>query len=109
MQHYNAPSIHYCRPDLVLADGDYVISRNTSEMTHTGEFMGLPPSAQRVTVTGIDISRLHVGKIAEIWHQEDVAGLPVGVQVVARPWREHVALAAMAAIEAVRARNDTGP
>ncbi|MDB5881205.1 MAG: uncharacterized protein JWP43_1083, partial [Ramlibacter sp.] len=26
-------------------------------------------------------------------------GLPVGVQVVARPWREHVALAAMAAIE----------
>jgi fatty acid amide hydrolase len=27
------------------------------------------------------------------------AGLPVGVQVVARPWREHVALAAMQAIE----------
>jgi fatty acid amide hydrolase len=29
------------------------------------------------------------------------AGLPVGVQVVARPWREHVALAVMLAIEAV--------
>lgn len=27
------------------------------------------------------------------------AGLPIGVQVVARPWREHVALAAMHAIE----------
>ena len=27
------------------------------------------------------------------------AGLPIAVQVVARPWREHVALAAMAAIE----------
>jgi fatty acid amide hydrolase len=27
------------------------------------------------------------------------AGLPVGVQVVARPWREHVALAVMSAIE----------
>jgi fatty acid amide hydrolase len=27
------------------------------------------------------------------------AGLPVGVQVVARPWREHIALAAMRAIE----------
>jgi fatty acid amide hydrolase len=27
------------------------------------------------------------------------AGLPVGVQVVARPWREHVALAVMGAIE----------
>ncbi|HJT55983.1 MAG TPA: amidase [Ktedonobacteraceae bacterium] len=35
------------------------------------------------------------------------AGLPVGVQVVARPWREHVALAAMHAIEAtVRTRGD---
>lgn len=28
-------------------------------------------------------------------------GLPVGVQVVARPWREHVALAAMQAIEEI--------
>jgi fatty acid amide hydrolase len=28
------------------------------------------------------------------------AGLPVGVQLIARPWREHVALAAMAAVEA---------
>src|SRR5215217_6958334 len=27
------------------------------------------------------------------------AGLPVGVQVIARPWREHVGLAAMAALE----------
>ena len=35
------------------------------------------------------------------------AGLPVGVQVVARPWREHVALAAMQAIErAARTRAD---
>jgi Asp-tRNA(Asn)/Glu-tRNA(Gln) amidotransferase A subunit family amidase len=35
------------------------------------------------------------------------AGLPVGVQVVARPWREHVALAAMQVIEEVAgARQD---
>jgi fatty acid amide hydrolase len=35
------------------------------------------------------------------------AGLPVGVQVVARPWREHVALAAMQEIEnAVRKCRD---
>lgn len=31
--------------------------------------------------------------------EEGSAGLPVGVQVVARPWREHVVLAAMRAIE----------
>lgn len=35
------------------------------------------------------------------------AGLPIGVQVAARPWREHVALAAMRAIEGVaRTRKD---
>jgi fatty acid amide hydrolase len=35
------------------------------------------------------------------------AGLPVSVQVVARPWREHVALAAMRAIQdAARTRDD---
>jgi fatty acid amide hydrolase len=28
------------------------------------------------------------------------AGLPVGVQILARPWREHHALAALAALEA---------
>lgn len=32
--------------------------------------------------------------------ERGTAGLPLGVQVVARPWREHVALAAMRAIEA---------
>jgi fatty acid amide hydrolase len=31
--------------------------------------------------------------------ETDSAGLPVGVQVIARPWQEHIALAAMAALE----------
>jgi len=31
--------------------------------------------------------------------EQGSAGLPIGVQVVARPWREHVTLAAMRAIE----------
>jgi fatty acid amide hydrolase len=39
--------------------------------------------------------------------EQDSAGLPVGVQVVARPWREHVALAAMLALEGLaRQRED---
>jgi len=39
--------------------------------------------------------------------EQGSAGLPVAVQVVARPWREHVALAAMQAIEtAARTRPD---
>ena len=39
--------------------------------------------------------------------EEGTAGLPVGVQVVARPWQDHIALAAMAAIEsAARSHRD---
>lgn len=44
-------------------------------------------------------SRDMVEKLARQVEQGS-AGLPVGVQVVARPWQDHVALAAMAAIEA---------
>jgi fatty acid amide hydrolase len=37
------------------------------------------------------------------------AGLPVGVQVIARPWREHEALAAMGAIEAAARKQPDYP
>jgi fatty acid amide hydrolase len=37
------------------------------------------------------------------------AGLPIGVQVVARPWQDHLALATMAAIEAQASRRATYP
>ena len=37
------------------------------------------------------------------------ASLPVGVQIVARPWREHVALAAMGAIEEAASRREDYP
>jgi steroid delta-isomerase-like uncharacterized protein len=61
--------------DLLLEDGDYVIDRWTATLTHKGEFMGIPGTGKIAQLTGIDISRLADGKIAETWHQEDVAGL----------------------------------
>ena len=36
-------------------------------------------------------------------------GLPVGVQVAARPWREHIALAVMGAIENVAGQREDYP
>jgi Asp-tRNA(Asn)/Glu-tRNA(Gln) amidotransferase A subunit family amidase len=36
-------------------------------------------------------------------------GLPIAVQVIARPWREHVALAAMAQIEAAARKQPDYP
>lgn len=41
--------------------------------------------------------------------EQNSVGLPVGVQVVARPWREHVALAVMGALEAVACQREDYP
>jgi fatty acid amide hydrolase len=41
--------------------------------------------------------------------ERESAGLPIAVQVIARPWREHVALAAMATIEAAARRQPDYP
>ncbi len=61
--------------NLLLADGDYVIGRWTATFVHKGEFMGIPATGRSATITGLDISHFREGKIAEIWHQEDVMGL----------------------------------
>lgn len=60
------------------------------------EEVGRPPSRDKVE----QVAR-HV--------EEGSAGLPVGVQVVARPWREHVALAVMHAIEQLARGGDDFP
>jgi len=41
--------------------------------------------------------------------EQGSAGLPIGVQVVARPWREHVALAVMRVIERAASTRDDYP
>lgn len=41
--------------------------------------------------------------------EQGSAGLPVAVQVVARPWREHVALATMHAIEQIASSRSNFP
>jgi fatty acid amide hydrolase len=41
--------------------------------------------------------------------EQGSAGLPVGVQVVARPWQDHVALAAMQALETTAAARPDFP
>jgi fatty acid amide hydrolase len=46
-----------------------------------------------------DASRDIVDQVARDT-ERDSAGLPIAVQVIARPWRDHTALAAMARIEA---------
>ena len=58
-----------------LAEGDRVVTRWTGSGTHQGEFMGVAPSGNQVTVTGISINRVSGGKIAESWTNYDALGM----------------------------------
>jgi len=49
------------------AKGDRVMVRYTITGTHRRTFMGIEPTNQRLTITGIDIFRLYNGKVVEHW------------------------------------------
>ena len=68
-------------PDVVstiedlIAEGDKVVARWRAQATHQGEYMGIPPTGNRVEFTGISMYRIEAGKIAESWNVEDDLGL----------------------------------
>jgi steroid delta-isomerase-like uncharacterized protein len=59
----------------LVAEGDRVVVRWCQTGTHTGPFMGIPPSGRQFTITGIDIHELRDGRMAEHWHVVDLYGL----------------------------------
>jgi steroid delta-isomerase-like uncharacterized protein len=61
--------------DDLIAEGDRVVDRITVRGTHTGEFMGIPPSGKRFEMEEIHIARIVDGKIVERWAQFDMFGL----------------------------------
>ena len=61
--------------DDIFAEGDKVAVRITMSGTHTGSFMGIPPTGKRVSFTGIYIARIADGKIVEHWGEEDGVSL----------------------------------
>jgi steroid delta-isomerase-like uncharacterized protein len=61
--------------DDLIAEGDLVAERWTMIGTHQGEFMGMPATNKRLTLTGIDIYRYSGGKRVEAWGHADVAGM----------------------------------
>lgn len=59
----------------LIAEGDRVVGRFTFRGTHTGEFLGVPPTGRSVSMTGIDIVRVRDGRIAEFWYAEQLHDL----------------------------------
>lgn len=61
--------------DEAIFERDIGLTRWTWRGTHTGEFMGIPPTGKQVVVTGCTITQWVNGKIVEQWQYEDVLGL----------------------------------
>jgi len=49
----------------VAEAGDMLVIRGTFEVTHTGEFLGVPPTGRRVSFDWIDMYRVAGGRI--VW------------------------------------------
>ena len=58
-----------------LAEGDMVATRWIASGTHQGDFMGIAPSGNRVTVSGTSIERIVNGNIEETWDNYDALGM----------------------------------
>jgi steroid delta-isomerase-like uncharacterized protein len=59
----------------MISEGDKVAARIKMTGTHTGEFMGVPPTGRRISFTGIYLARIANGKIVEHWGEEDTVSL----------------------------------
>lgn len=58
-----------------IVDCDRVVVRFTSSGTNSGEFLGRPPTGNRVEISEVVIFRLRDGKIAEQWVYPDILAM----------------------------------
>ena len=70
-----------------IAEGDRVATRWTGRGTHSGEIAGVAATGKEVTVTGLTLSRLEGGKIAEEWTTWDTLGMLVQLGAIPTPAR----------------------
>jgi steroid delta-isomerase-like uncharacterized protein len=68
-----------------LAEGDRVVTRWTGSGTHQGELMGVAPTGNQVTITGLTINRISEGKIVESWSNYDALGMMRQIGAIPEP------------------------
>jgi len=78
------PDLHITLED-DIAEGDKVVSRWSAQGTHQGELMGIAPTGNQVTITGVTIHRIKEGKIVEEWENWDALGLMQQIGAVPSP------------------------
>ena len=70
-----------------IAEGDRVATRWAASATNSGPVMGIPASGKKVSVTGVNVTRLADGKIAESWFSFDMLTLLQQIGAIPTPGR----------------------
>jgi steroid delta-isomerase-like uncharacterized protein len=79
------PDLHTTSIDDMVAEGDKVAYRWTAVGTHRGELLGVPPSNNRVELTGITIERIEGSKIVETYNNFDQLGMMRQIGAIPAP------------------------
>jgi len=76
--------------DDVIAEGDKIAFRATTRGIHRGEFMGIRPTGNDVTITFDGFCQIRDGKIVEWWSEWDALGLmtQLGMELTAKGGEE---------------------
>jgi predicted ester cyclase len=69
----------------LIAEGDKVVERYLTHGTHTGDFMGAPPTGKKFEAETMVIYRLANGKIVETWGLNDVQAVMMQLGLMPAP------------------------
>src|SRR5437899_9618680 len=68
--------------DDILAEGETVVARWSCRGTHKGDLNGIAPTGRQINISGVTITRLEKGKLAEGFVNWDALGLMQQLGVV---------------------------
>jgi len=68
------PDIHHMIEDMVAED-DKVVYRTTIQGTHTGEFLGIPPTGKCAKINDFTLLQISKGKIMKWWYECNLLAL----------------------------------
>jgi predicted ester cyclase len=70
---------------VIVDEGDFIVNRWLFVGTQLGPLGNIPPTGKRVSVSGLDITRISGGKAAETWVYADNLGMLMQLGVVNLP------------------------
>jgi len=84
MVHNGFPDVTFNIVEM-FADGDIVVSRYIMKGTHLGEIQGIPPTGNKMEISGIMINRIENGKVVEDREEADMLGLMQQIGMELKP------------------------